>query len=122
MAGSEAATGPMDEALARPRARCRRSSDSWWQCRRWGCCGGASLLQLLSQLGVLWQSLLLSALALGFLACAVAEDFHRDSGVIPSLAYPPASQMWSVPLVSVGKLRRAVVNGRSVLQLLVPGL
>jgi len=26
-------------------------------------------------------------------------------------AYPPASQMRSVPLVSVGKLRRAVMNG-----------
>src|ERR1051326_7487628 len=42
--------------------------------------------------------------------------------VIPSLAYPPANQMWSVPFVSVAKLRRAVVNGRPVDQLLVPGL
>ena len=34
----------------------------------------------------------------------------EDSGVIPSLAYPPESQILFVPLVSVGKLRRAVVN------------
>jgi hypothetical protein len=46
----------------------------------------------------------------------------EDSGVIPSLAYPPESQILFVPLVSVGKLRRAVVNGRSVDQVLVPGL
>ena len=46
----------------------------------------------------------------------------EDSGVIPSLAYPPESQILSVPLVSVGKLRRGVVNGRSVDQVLVPGL
>ena len=32
------------------------------------------------------------------------------SGVMPSLAYPPESQMRFVPLVSVGKLRRAVIN------------
>jgi hypothetical protein len=46
----------------------------------------------------------------------------EDSGVIPSLAYPPESQILSVPLVSVGKLRRGVVNGAAVLQLFVPGL
>jgi len=34
----------------------------------------------------------------------------EDRGVTPSLAYPPASQIRFVPLVSVGKLRRAVVN------------
>ena len=29
----------------------------------------------------------------------------------PEASYPPVSQMWSVPLVSVGKLRRALTNG-----------
>ena len=39
---------------------------------------------------------------------------------VPSLPYPPASQMWPVPKeipppsVSVGKLRRAVTNGTPV--------
>jgi hypothetical protein len=32
------------------------------------------------------------------------------SGVIPSLAYPPESQMCVVPSVSVGKFRRAAIN------------
>jgi hypothetical protein len=44
------------------------------------------------------------------LPCAHMKISIEDSGVIPSLAYPPDSQMWSVPLVSVGKLRRAVIN------------
>jgi hypothetical protein len=44
------------------------------------------------------------------------------SGVIPSLAYPPASQIPLMPSLSVGKLRRAVINagtGVPVVQLLV---
>ena len=39
-------------------------------------------------------------------------------------AYPPASQILVVPFVSVGKLRRAVMNagtGSPVVQVLVPG-
>jgi hypothetical protein len=36
-------------------------------------------------------------------------------------SYPPASQMLSVPSVSVGKLRRALTNDRPVDQLLVLG-
>jgi hypothetical protein len=36
-------------------------------------------------------------------------------------AYPPASQMRSVPLVSVGKLRRAVTNGVPVDQVPATG-
>jgi len=54
--------------------------------------------------------------------CAQVKISIERSGVIPSLAYPPESQMRFVPLVSVGKLRRGVVNGRSVDQVLVPGL
>jgi hypothetical protein len=41
---------------------------------------------------------------------------------MPSLAYPPESQMCVVPSVSVGKLRRAVPNGTSIVQVFVPGL
>jgi len=43
------------------------------------------------------------------------------SGVTPSTSYPPANQMWSVPLVSVGKLRRALLNGIPNDQLSLPG-
>jgi hypothetical protein len=46
----------------------------------------------------------------------------EDNGVTPSLAYPPESQMCVVPSVSVGKLRRAVPNGTSIVQVFVPGL
>ena len=56
------------------------------------------------------------------LPCAHMKISIEDSGVIPSLAYPPESQILFVPLVSVGKLRRGVTNGRSVDQVLVPGL
>jgi hypothetical protein len=56
------------------------------------------------------------------LPCAHMKISIEDSGVIPSLAYPPESQILVVPLVSVGKLRRGVVNGRAVDQVLVPGL
>ena len=56
------------------------------------------------------------------LAWAHMKISIEDSGVIPSLAYPPESQILFVPLVSVGKLRRAVINGRSVVHVLVPGL
>jgi hypothetical protein len=43
------------------------------------------------------------------------------SGVTPSTSYPPANQMWSVPLVSVGKLRRGLLNGIPSDQVSVPG-
>jgi hypothetical protein len=43
------------------------------------------------------------------------------SGVTPSTSYPPANQMWSVPLVSVGKLRRGLLNGIPTDQVSVPG-
>ena len=45
------------------------------------------------------------------LPCAHMKISIELSGVIPSLAYPPDSQILLVPLVSVGKLRRAVTNG-----------
>ena len=41
--------------------------------------------------------------------------------VVPSDAYPPDSHMWSVPLVSVGKLRRASANGVPTDQLFATG-
>ena len=41
------------------------------------------------------------------------------AGVVGS--YPPASQMWLVPSVSVGKLRRALTNGKPVDHVIVPG-
>ena len=40
----------------------------------------------------------------------------EDSGVMPSLAYPPESQILFVPLVSVGKLRRGVMKGTPIPQ------
>ena len=39
----------------------------------------------------------------------------------PVLSYPPASQILVVPSVSVGKFRRALLNGSPVVQVLVPG-
>ena len=56
------------------------------------------------------------------LPCAHMKISIELNGVIPSLAYPPESQILLVPLVSVGKLRRGVTNGRSVPQVLVPGV
>jgi len=44
-----------------------------------------------------------------------------DNGVMPSTSYPPDNQMCVVPSVSVGKLRRAWLNGMPVLQAFVPG-
>ena len=43
------------------------------------------------------------------------------SGVMPSMSYPPERTILLVPSVSVGKLRRALLNGKSVDQVLVPG-
>lgn len=55
-------------------------------------------------------------------ACGQSKISIDDSGVTPSTSYPPDSQIWSVPLVSVGKLRRALVKDGAVDQLFVPGL
>jgi hypothetical protein len=43
------------------------------------------------------------------------------SGVTPSEAYPPDRTILVMPSVSVGKFRRAVVNGTPIVQLFVPG-
>ena len=47
-----------------------------------------------------------------------------DISGVRRVSYPPDNQMWSVPLVSVAKFRRAVLNGGTgepVVQVLVPG-
>ena len=52
---------------------------------------------------------------------AVAQKISIDISGVRLLSYPPESQMRVVPSVSVGKLRRAVVNGRPIDQVSEPG-
>jgi hypothetical protein len=64
------------------------------------------------------------AVALGVgvgLTCGQSNISIVASGVTPSTSYPPANQMWSVPLVSVGKLRRALLKGIPNDHVSVPG-
>jgi len=62
------------------------------------------------------------AVAVGVgLACGQLNISIVANGVTPSTSYPPANQMLVVPSVSVGKLRRALLNGIPSDQVSVPG-
>jgi hypothetical protein len=53
---------------------------------------------------------------------AAAQKISIEAnGVMPSTSYPPDRKILVVPSVSVGKFRRALLNGRPVVQEFVPG-
>lgn len=64
------------------------------------------------------------AVGVGVGVAPAAQKISIDATGRPVLSYPPASQILVVPSLSVGKLRRAIVNagtGEPVVQAFVPG-
>ena len=65
------------------------------------------------------------AVAVGVGEAPARQKICSEATGTPVLSYPPANQILVVPSVSVGKLRRAVVNagtGEFTVHMLVPGL
>ena len=61
------------------------------------------------------------AVAVGVGLAPRLQKISIEATRTPVTSYPPASPMWKVPLVSTGKLRRAVVNGSPVDQVPATG-